>query len=60
MTSFTALFAVAALFLLVVVFALTYMLKGLKTALIATGASLIILAVLLVGMVFLIVNSMPN
>ena len=58
MMSFTVLFAALALLGLLVIFALTYMLKGLKTALIATAAAFALVAVLFAGLLYVIVNSM--
>lgn len=60
MMSFTAWFAIFALILLVVVFGLTYFIRGLKAALIATLAALIVMAVFFVGLIYVIVNAMPN
>lgn len=60
MMSFTVLFAALAFLALVVIFGVSYALKGLKTALIATGAAFVLSALLLAGLVFVIVNSMPN
>ena len=55
MTIFYVLFA---LFMLVVVFGVAYLIKGLKTALIIMGAVLVGLLVLYMGMIYLVVNSM--
>jgi len=55
MTIFYVLFA---LFMLVVIFGVTYKIKGLKAAFIATGVVLVGLLVLYIGMLYLIVNSM--
>ncbi len=60
MMSFTVLFAAVAFLALVAIFGVTYALKGWKTALIATGAAFVLIALLLAGLVFVIVNSMPN
>lgn len=54
----TVLLALLALFASVVIFGLTYKIKGLKAAFIATGAALIAFSVLYVGMIYIIVNSM--
>lgn len=60
MMSFTVLFAAVAFLALVVIFGVSYALKGLKTALIATGIAFFLIALLLAGLIFVIVNSMPN
>ena len=60
MMSFTILFAALAFLALVVVFGVSYARKGLKTALLATGAAFVLSALLLAGRVFVIVNSMPT
>jgi hypothetical protein len=60
MMSFTVLFAVLSFLTLIVVFGVSYARKGLKTALIATGIAFILITFLLAGLVFIIVNSMPN
>ncbi len=54
----TILFVLFALFMLVIVFGVTYLIKGLKTALITTGVALIGFLILYTGMIYLIVNSM--
>ena len=54
----TILYALFALFMLVVIFGVTYLIKGLKTALITTGVVLVSFLVLYIGMIYLIVNSM--
>ena len=54
----TLVFALFALFVLIVIFGLTYKITGLKTAFIATGVMFIVFSVLYIGMVYLIVNSM--
>ena len=54
----TILYVLFALFMLVVIFGVTYLMKGLKTALVTTGVVLIGLFVLYMGMIYLIVNSM--
>ena len=53
----TILYALFALFMLVIIFGVTYLVKGLKTALITTGVLLVGFLVLYIGMVYLIVNS---
>lgn len=58
--SFTVLYALFALLLLVVIFGLTYKIKGLKIALITTAAAFIILAVTLVVMISAILSVMSN
>ena len=55
MTIFYVLFA---LFMVAVIFGVTYKIKGLKTALITTGAVLVGFLVLYIGMIYRIVNSM--
>ena len=54
----TILYALFALFMLVIIFGVTYLVKGLKTALIITGVLLVGFLVLYIGMIYLIVNSM--
>jgi hypothetical protein len=54
----TVVFALFALFVLIVSFGITYKIKGLKAALIAIGVMFIVFSVLYVGMIYLIVNSM--
>jgi hypothetical protein len=54
----TILYVLFALFMLVVIFGVTYLIKGLKTALVTTGVVLIGFLVLYLGMIYLIVNSM--
>jgi hypothetical protein len=54
----TVIFGLFALFVLIVIFGLTYITKGLKTALIATGVMFTVFSVLYVAMIYLIVNSM--
>ncbi len=58
--SFTVLFAGLAGLVLIVVFAVTSVVKGLKTALIATGITFIVIAVLFAGLFYAIVSAMPN
>ena len=60
MMSFTLLFSALSFLALIVVFGVSYARKGLKTALIATGIAFALIALLLAGLVFVIVNSMPN
>ena len=54
----TILYILFALFLLVIIFGATYLIKGLKTALITTGVMLVTFVILYVEMIYLIVNSM--
>lgn len=56
--SFVATFALLALLVLVVVFALAYAVKGLRIALITTGGAFVVLAGTLVALLFVAVNSM--
>ena len=58
--SFTILFAAFVLFALFVIFGITYKIKGLKTALIATGVIFVLSAVAYVAVIYLIVSAMPN
>jgi hypothetical protein len=58
--SFTVLFAVFALLVLIIIFGLTYKMKGVKTALITTGIAFVILAILFVATIYIIVSVMPN
>lgn len=58
--SFTVIYAVLALVALIVIFALTYKTKGLKTALIATGLAFVVFVLLLVVIINAIVLVMPN
>lgn len=58
--SFTILFAALVLFALLVIFGIIYKIKGVKTALIATGVMFIISAVAYVAVIYLIVSAMPN
>ena len=55
---FTIIFLVLAFFALLVIFGVTYRLKGWKTAFLVTGVVLFLFAMLFVGMIFVIVNSM--
>jgi len=54
----TILYVLFALFMLVVIFGVTYLIKGPKTVLVTTGVVLIGFLVLYMGMIYLIVNSM--
>jgi hypothetical protein len=56
--SFTVLFALFALLVLIVVFGLAYKIRGLKTALILTAAAFVVFAVLFVGLIYVITNAM--
>ncbi len=58
--SFTILYAVLALFVLLIIFGVTYKIKGFLTAFIATGVAFIILALVLVGVIYAITSVMPN
>jgi hypothetical protein len=58
--SFTILYAVLALFVLLIIFGVTYKIKGFQTAFIATGVAFIILALVLVGVIYAITSVMPN
>lgn len=58
--SFTILYAVLALFVLLIIFGVTYKIKGFLTAFIATGVAFIILALVLVGVIYAITSAMPN
>jgi len=58
--SFTVLFAVLSVLTLIVVFAVTFAIRGLKTALIAAGMTFIVIAVLFAGLLYVIVNAMAN
>jgi hypothetical protein len=54
----TIYYILIALFMAVVVFGITYKIKGLKTALVTTGVVFIGFLGLYLGMIYLIVNSM--
>jgi len=54
----TILYVLFALFMLIVIFGVTSLIKGLKTALVTTGVVLVGFFVLYIGMIYLIVNSM--
>ena len=58
--SFTAIFAVLAVLGLIIIFGLTYKMKGLKTAVIAAGIASIVLVVLFVATIYAIASVMPN
>lgn len=58
--SFTVLFAALAFLVLIIIFGLTYKLKGLKTAFLAAGIAFIAFAILFVSILFVIANSMAN
>jgi hypothetical protein len=60
MFSFTAIFIALAVLALIVIFGVTYILKGLKVALVTTGIAFLGAAILFAGLIFVIVNSMPN
>jgi hypothetical protein len=60
MFSFTALFGFGSLVIAILVFGVTYLLKGWKAALVATGLTVAGLVVLFGVMLFWILNSMPN
>jgi len=54
----TLLYVLFTLIMVIVIFGATYMIKGLKTALITTGVVLVGFLVFYIGMIYLIVNSM--
>jgi len=54
----TILYVLFALLILIIIFGVTYLIKGLKTALITTGVVLVGFLVLYIGMIYLVVNSM--
>lgn len=56
--SFTILFAIFALFVLIVVFGLSYKLKGLNIALIATAVTFIFIAILFIAIIYAITIAM--
>lgn len=58
--SFTMLYAVFTILALIIIFAVTYKIKGLKFASIATGIAFIFSALLLVITIYAIVNAMAN
>ena len=54
----TILYVLFALFILVITFGVTYLIKGVKTALITTGVVLVVFLILYIGMIYLFINSM--
>lgn len=56
--SFTILFALFALLALVVIFGVSYKIKGLKVAFFTTGAAFVLFALLFVVVIYFIVNAM--
>lgn len=56
----TILIAVSILIVLMVIFGFTYKRKGLQTAIIATGTAFVLFAMLYMGIIFVIVNSMGD
>ena len=60
MMSLTGLYAVLTLFALIVIFGVTYKIKGLATALIATGVAFVLSILLLAAVIYAITRSMPN
>ena len=58
--TFTILFALMAILLLLIVFFVVYKWKGLKTALIVTGITFVLLAVTFMIAIGVIISSMPN
>jgi hypothetical protein len=58
--AFTVLVAVLALLLLVIIFGLTYKIKGLNTALITTGIAFVVLATLFIATIYAISSVMSN
>ena len=58
--SFTAIFAVLAVLGLIIILGLTYKMRGLKTAVIATSIASIVLVVLFVATIYAIASVMPN
>ena len=58
--SFTAIFAVLAVLGLIIILGLTYKMKGLRIAVIATGIAAIVLVVLFVATIYAITSVMPN
>lgn len=58
--SFTILFIALALLVSIIIFGLTYKLKGLKTALIAMGIAFVGFALLFVAVIFVVVILMSN
>ena len=60
MLSLTVLYAVLTLLVLVVIFGVTYKIKGLPAALVATGVAFVLSVLVLVAFIFLITSTMPN
>lgn len=58
--SFTILYAALALLVLIVIFGLTYKIKGLKTAFVTTGIAFTASAILFVAVIYAIASTMPN
>lgn len=58
--SFTILYAALALLVLIVIFGLTYKIKGLKTAFAAASIAFVISAILFVAVIYAIASTMPN
>lgn len=58
--SFTVLYAAFALLALIVIFGLTYKIKGIRTAFMITGIAFIVFAILLVATIYAIIGIMPN
>jgi hypothetical protein len=56
--SFTGLYAVLTLLVLIVVFGVTYRIKGWKVAFLATGLAFILSAFFLVALIYLITRNM--
>ncbi len=54
----TILYVLFALFMLLIIFGVTFLIKGLKTALVTTGVALVGFLILYIGIIYLIVNSM--
>lgn len=54
----TVYYASFVLFMLIVIFGVTYKIKGLKAALVVAGLAFIGFSVLYMGLIYLIVNSM--
>lgn len=58
--SFTILYAAFALLVLIVIFGLTYKIKGLKTAIVTTGIAFTASAIFFVALIYAIVTMMPK
>lgn len=56
--SFTVLYAVLTLLALIVIFGVTYKIKGWKTALLATGLAFVLSVLLLMALIFVITGNM--